>query len=249
MVALALLGLGLIVLIKSAAGNISSSEQAHMMGIATDLARGKMYDIEEKLLKDGFTDTDSREDRSKPFDDEGWPNDLLLLQGRAGRAAELRPAEGDGAGPRARAGGSGSILRLGVRQRVGSASRLRRARRVPEQRARRHARHVRRRRAAARRRGRRHGRRVVIQSQYSMFQEILKVSIRKVTLTVSWKVDGQRQRDEVVAFFTDPAAMDKVLNGLGSQELPDSDRARARAAARAAAAGRRRQPQHGSGTK
>src|SRR6476620_4427501 len=74
MLALALMGLGLVVLIKSAAGNIASSEEAHMMGIATDLARGKMYDIEEILLKDGFTDTNQSQESEKCFDDEGWPN-------------------------------------------------------------------------------------------------------------------------------------------------------------------------------
>ena len=60
-------------LIKSAAGSIFNAEQAHMMGVATDLARGKMYDIEEKLLKDGFTDTDQSQTSDKAFDDEGWP--------------------------------------------------------------------------------------------------------------------------------------------------------------------------------
>ena len=58
MFALALLGLGLTVLIKSAAGDIFNAQQAHMMGVVTDLARGKMYDIEEILLKDGFSDSD-----------------------------------------------------------------------------------------------------------------------------------------------------------------------------------------------
>ena len=62
MIALALLGLGLTVLIKGAAGNIFNSQQAHMMGVATDLARGKMYDLEEKLLKDGFSDTEQAEE-------------------------------------------------------------------------------------------------------------------------------------------------------------------------------------------
>ena len=47
MIGLALLGLALTVLIKSAAGNIFNSQQAHMIGVVTDLARGKMYDIEE----------------------------------------------------------------------------------------------------------------------------------------------------------------------------------------------------------
>src|SRR5262245_21861898 len=74
MIALALLGLGMVVLIKSAAGNIFSTEDAHMMGIATDLARGKMYDIEEVLLKDGFTDSSQSQESEKCFDDEGWPN-------------------------------------------------------------------------------------------------------------------------------------------------------------------------------
>ena len=74
MIALALLGLGMVVLIKSAAGNIFSTEDARMMGIATDLARGKMYDIEEILLKDGFTETSQSQEDEKCFEDEGWPN-------------------------------------------------------------------------------------------------------------------------------------------------------------------------------
>jgi general secretion pathway protein I len=72
MFGLALLGLGLTVLIKSAAGDIFNAQQAHMMGVVTDLARGKMYDIEEKLLHDGFSDTEQHED-DQSFSDEGWP--------------------------------------------------------------------------------------------------------------------------------------------------------------------------------
>ena len=58
----------------------------------------------------------------------------------------------------------------------------------------------------------------VLQGQWAQFQEILKVSIRKVTLTVKWKVLGRDRDMKVVAFFTDAAAMDKVLSGMGSQE-------------------------------
>src|SRR6266566_1126287 len=72
MIGLALLGL--VVLIKSAAGDIQSAENAHMLGIATDLGRGQMYEIEEKLIKDGFTDTDQSQLEQKGFDDQGWPN-------------------------------------------------------------------------------------------------------------------------------------------------------------------------------
>jgi hypothetical protein len=59
----------------------------------------------------------------------------------------------------------------------------------------------------------------LIQGQYSMFQEILKVSVRKVTLTMKWKVLGRDRDMKVVAFFTDAAAMDKVLSGQGATEL------------------------------
>jgi hypothetical protein len=62
----------------------------------------------------------------------------------------------------------------------------------------------------------------LIQGQYSMFQEILKVSVRKVTLTMKWKVLGRDRDMKVVAFFTDAAAMDKVLSGQGATELPDN---------------------------
>ncbi|HEX7703055.1 MAG TPA: hypothetical protein VF403_20095, partial [Kofleriaceae bacterium] len=73
MFALALLGLALVVLIKSAAGSVFNAEQAHMLGIATDLGRGEMNEIEETLLKDGFQDTDQNQDW-KGFDELGWPN-------------------------------------------------------------------------------------------------------------------------------------------------------------------------------
>jgi hypothetical protein len=54
-----------------------------------------------------------------------------------------------------------------------------------------------------------------------MFQQILKVSIRKVSLTLTWQVLGSDRDLKVVAFFTDAGAMDKVLSGLGSQDLDD----------------------------
>nr|MBA3538594.1 hypothetical protein [Deltaproteobacteria bacterium] len=61
----------------------------------------------------------------------------------------------------------------------------------------------------------------LIGSQYAMFQEILKVAIRKVTVNVTWQVMGRDRDLKIVVFFTDQSAMDKVLKGFGSSELPE----------------------------
>ena len=210
MIALALLGLGLVVLMKSAASNIFSTEEAHMMGVATDLARGKMYDIEEVLLKDGFTDTDQSSTSDKCFEDEGWPSvcytykveepkmpSLDELQAMAQKQAQAAMGSGFGSGfgsdmgpggiENSALGGMMGMMGMGSGQGIDSAQGG-----------------------------------SFLQSQYSMFQEILKVSVRKVTLTMKWKVLGKDREMKVVAFFTDAAAMDKVLSGMGSQELPDT---------------------------
>ena len=219
MVALAILGFALAVLIKSTANNINAAEQSHMMGVATDLARGKMYDIEEKLLKDGFTDTDQSQTDFKPFDDEGWPNvfysyrvdqvelpdfDQLqaMAQGKAQRmgsaagsgsaALSLGSAYGSGFGSDSVGGFQNSMLGGMLNMFGGGSSGVT---------------------------GAQGG--ALIQSQYLMFQQILKVSVRKVTLTVQWKVMGVDNSMKVVCFFTDATAMDKVLNGMGSQDLDD----------------------------
>lgn len=223
MIGLALLGLALTVLIKSAAGSIFNAEQAHMMGVATDLARGKMYDIEEILLKDGFTETDQSQESEECFKDEGWENicysykveqpelpsfDELqqMAMGKAedaaGSALGSAGSAFDGsAGDLATMAGSGGGLQnsalggmLGMMGSFGGGTQDITATQGGE----------------------------LIKSQYTMFQDILKVSVRKVTLTVKWKVLGQDRDMKVIAYFTDAAAMDKVLSGMGSQELPDA---------------------------
>jgi hypothetical protein len=62
----------------------------------------------------------------------------------------------------------------------------------------------------------------MIQNQYSMFQEVLKVSVRKVTLSLTWTVLGSKRDMKVVAFFTDPTAMNKTLLGQASGALEAS---------------------------
>jgi general secretion pathway protein I len=72
MLALAILFAGLVVLIQSTAGNIYTADRSYMLGVATELARGKMYDLEEELLREGFSEMDEEEEGD--FSDEGWPS-------------------------------------------------------------------------------------------------------------------------------------------------------------------------------
>jgi general secretion pathway protein I len=239
MIGLALLGVGLTVLIKSAGNSIFNARQAQMMGVATDLSRSLMYEIEEKLIKDGFTDTDqsegdigepekgngtvdvrdAKERSGKCLEDEGWPNvcyayrveEVELPSFDELQQMTARQAQGSAAGSGSAGSGSGSddfveqggfensalggmlsSLGGGFGGGAGASSDVESAQGAS-----------------------------FIQSQYSMVQQVLKVSIRKVTLVVWWDVMG-RQRDlKTVAFFTDAGAMDKVMMGLGSSDLDD----------------------------
>lgn len=238
MIALALLGLALVVLIKSAAGSIFNAEEAHMMGVATDLARARMYEEQETLIKDGFSDTDTTspeqctgtgDDGFKPCDPELWQDvvccvnvqqielpsmDVLqqMVMGKAqamaaaGSAAAAAAAAGSGSGSAGDLAGSGwsadqvnafknstlggMLAATGILGGDGGTGVL----------------------------GAQGG--MFIQMFYEQIVQILKVSIRKVTLTVRWKVLGHDRDMKVVAFFTDPAAMDQVLQGFGAAAQP-----------------------------
>jgi general secretion pathway protein I len=228
MIGLALLGLALTVVIKSAAGNIFNAQQAHMMGIVTDLARGKMYDIEDKLIKDGFSDTEQHEE-DQAFTEEGWPSihysykvELVELPG-----FEQLQALAQGSGSAARAGSTGSgsagsdggggggfqdSMLGGMMAQFGGLSGFGGGGGSGKGGADISA-------AAGA---------SFVQGQYSMFQQILKVTIRKITLTMNWQVMGSDRDMKVVAFITDAAGMDKVISGMGSQDLDDANAVKAK---------------------
>lgn len=219
MIGLALLGLALTVLIKSAAGSIFNARQAQMMGVATDLARAKMYDIEEDLIKDGFNETglsdgDDACSNFEAFEDEGWKgvewcakivqvelpswDKLQALSAGSGSGSSAKGGAGSGMMDElptggfqdSALGGMMSMLGGGFGGQGGDADAMQGA--------------------------------SFIQSQYALVQQILKDSIRKVTLDIKWEVMGFSREMRVVAYFTDAAAMDKALKGLGSQEIPDA---------------------------
>jgi len=72
MIALAILAGGLVFLLRSTASNVFAAQRAQMLTAATNLARSKMYDIEEQLLDEGFQELDQVEEGD--FSDEGWPD-------------------------------------------------------------------------------------------------------------------------------------------------------------------------------
>ncbi len=223
MIGLALLGLALTVLIKSAAGSIFNARQAQMMGVVTDLGRAKMYDVEEELMKDGFNETglsdgDDDCDNYQPFDDEGWPGvqwcakivqvelpswDKLQDMSKAGSgsgsgaSSAKGSALGSAVGEEPTGGFQDSALG-GMLSMLGGGFGGSGGDADSQQGA------------------------SFIQSQYSLVQQVLKDSIRKVTIDLKWEVMGSKRDMRIVAFFTDAAAMDKALNGLGSQEIPEA---------------------------
>jgi hypothetical protein len=71
MVAIALLSLGLVLLLQVQARSIQLAQQAREMTIATQLARAKLYDCEQDLLKKGFSIGDYDEEGN--FDDDEMP--------------------------------------------------------------------------------------------------------------------------------------------------------------------------------
>ncbi len=209
MLALAILGASLVVLVKSVAGNITAAQDSFYMGIATDLARGKMYDIEEGLLQEGFQETEQTDEGD--FSDEGWDEvkwkskvepvelpsfDVLmgLAKGEPGEGAGAGSGSGDGEEGESQVdkfqssalGGMIGMLGGGGGGGGESASAGQQA-------------------TAG-----------FLQGQYTMVQQVLKQAIRKITLTIDYETGFRKSSFEVILYVTDAAGMQKVLGGLGA---------------------------------
>ena len=201
MIALAILGLALVMLIKSVATNVAASSSSYYMGVVTDLARGKMYDLEEQLLDEGFQDAEQEEEGD--FDEEGYPrvkwkaliepvelpsyDKLMALANGGGEGSGSGSGSGDGTaatdkfqssalgGMMGMFGGGGGGADSAQEAQTGG----------------------------------------FIQAQYALIQNVLKASIRKITLTVSWSTGIHDEQIEVILYVTDPAGMQKTLGSLG----------------------------------
>jgi general secretion pathway protein I len=199
MIALAILGMALVLLIKSVATNIAASSSSYYMGVVADLSRGKMYDLEEQLLDEGFQEGVQEEEGD--FDDEGYPRIkwkaiiepaelptydklMALANGGAGAGSGSGGEDGDGTAATDKfqssaLGGMMSMFGGGGGDAADSAQ-------------------------GAQTGG-------FIQAQYTLIQNVLKASVRKITLTVSWSTGIHDEQVDFILYITDPAGMQKAL--------------------------------------
>lgn len=198
--ALAILAGGLTIILSSSYRNMRVTTFDRSLGVAVDLARGKIYDLEETLLREGFQDTDQTLEGD--FSDEGWPDyswsatieivELTAtaadLQTAQGQAQQTDPTAGIGAtGPGATPGGAlGGLLGLGGGAEGADGTDATGA---------------------------------FLGAQFELMKEVLKAAIRKVTLKVTWtpRFDSE-QSFEAVVYFTAPAAINKVISGGGEPD-------------------------------
>jgi hypothetical protein len=216
------LGLGLTLLIKSLASNVANAGEAQMMGVVAELARGKMYDVEELLRKDGFQETD--QSSNGDFSEEGWPGltweskveipeipTLAALQamqqGQDAAGTGAGSGSGSGAGSAAAGtssdpmaafestglGGMISMFGFGGMDMGGGEG-------------------------AGDQMGA-----AFIQQYFDMVQQVFKASIRKVTLTVHYQNAGEKRDFSMSAYFTDDSAMEKVIGNFGAEGLRSGD--------------------------
>jgi general secretion pathway protein I len=203
MIALAILGLALTMLVRSIAGNIGSAQQSMYMGLVADLGRGKMYDIEEHLAQEGMKDTEEHEEGD--FDDEGWPAikweyriipvelpsfDKLLGMSQGGGSGSGsgsgEDADGDGvpdpaALDRFNNSAIGQLMSMfGGGMAQGDA-------------------------------GLGEANLGMVQMVYPMIQDVLKKSIRKIVLTIRWDTGFEAEHVDFVMYVTDTAAMCKAI--------------------------------------
>ena len=189
MIALAILSAGLAVMLRSTAGDVYTTQRVHMRSVSTELARGKMYDLEEELKIQGFQETDQEEDGD--FSDQGWPQikwkaEIVKIELPDMSALQQMQGQGQGgadgeAGDSAGAGGmmGGGMMGGGTDQSGASGQSSMGG--------------------------------MIMGAYYQMISKTLEASIRKVTLTVTYPLASGSEDIVVGCYFTDPAAVNREI--------------------------------------
>jgi len=185
MIALAILGAALVVLLRLATSDVRASHRARMLTIATGLARAKMLDMEELLAKNGFQDTGEEEEGD--FSDEGQPKFTWHAQIQKVELPPMGQPGDDGASPERTPPPSPTdeknqeqLLGLAGGSESGALGAS------------------------------------LVQLYFPLIAPVLENAIRKVTLEVKWSVGGESESLKVIAFFTDPKAIDEAARAFGA---------------------------------
>ena len=213
LVAIAILGLALTVILSSQVGLFSSAQRARYLTVATTLLRCKMSEVEAKLLKEGYQLTDVNdegpccEEEDSPGYHCTWKVEKVELPDMA-EMGDASVASGDGGslsalldlksnldldgGIAALANFGGSFGEAGV----GSLAPM------------------------------------LMSFVYPSLKPMLEASIRKVTVSVAWKEGALDRTLDVTEFVTDPqqgglnpnaaAGMSAAIESLSQQGSPAS---------------------------
>ncbi|HRC55227.1 MAG TPA: type II secretion system protein [Kofleriaceae bacterium] len=188
MLALAILGMALLMLMRSATSSLFATSQAQMLGIVTDLARAKMYDLEELLQKDGFSDSDRTEEGT--FEAEGWESvewkatiESVELPNFQTMAEVGKQATSDG--------GKAIGERFGVPSPGGAGSAAGSTTEKPKDMT-----------------------SGFIEQFYEPISRVLKLSVRRVSLDLKWTVLGKERDLKVVTYVTDPSKAEQAVQAV-----------------------------------
>jgi general secretion pathway protein I len=193
LVAVAILGLGMTVILSSQVGLFSSAQRAQALSVATNLGRCKMSEVELQLQKEGYPSSDlneegecCEEEDSKDFSCS-WKIEKIELPQPAsigggdggtedpGGLGALGALAGAGAGLGSSGLGDGGLG--GLASALGGAASM----------------------------GGTQGMAPLLMSMvYPDLKPMLEASIRKVTVNVEWK-EGRTKRDlEIIQYLTNP---------------------------------------------
>jgi general secretion pathway protein I len=202
MIALAILAVGLTWILKATAQSVRNATDSRMYDTITELARSKMLDVEEQLQKDGFQETEQSTEGD--FDDEGWASVTWVAKVEKAKLPSMErlqqmQAAGDQTGSGSGSGTGSDMAALNDAASGGGLMGMLSMMGGGDFSA----------------EGAAGG--SFIASQYQLIEQVFEAAIRKVSLTVKWQVVGAPRELKVVAYFTDPAAMNKVIgNATGA---------------------------------
>jgi prepilin-type N-terminal cleavage/methylation domain-containing protein len=185
-VAMAILFGALVIGLDRVTTDVNSTNQAKLLSAAIGLARSKMFDLEEELAQKGFQEM--TEDDEGDFSAEGFPAYKWKAKIEKVKIPSIGQLQTAQGKQGEKGAGSGEEVGSGLTGLMGAGGGNATA-------------------AAGA---------STIASQFELISGVLENSIRRVSLTVSWKVGRVHDEFTVTCYFTDPKAVDTALAPLNA---------------------------------